>query len=372
MARRKIAYLTPLYFDEGSYLGGGERYPLNLARGVVAASGGAYTVELISFGDRSRNVELAPGVSLRVLTASRTPRNALDVLSWELPDALRDADIVHIHQAFTRCSEMGLLISKLQRKPVCVTDHGGVTSSLGAEIGHLSLCDRIIAQSDFAASLLTGAGAPILVIKGGVDGEHFCPPVNKPKREGVLYVGRLLPHKGVDVLVRALPHDLPLTVCGRPYHEAYYNLLRELARGKRVRFITNADDQMIRKLYSDACVSVLPSVYRDQFNGSHRAPELMGLTLLEAMACGTPVICSRVGGMPEFIEHGHSGFVFDDPSELTGYLQRLATDPALVNCMGNEARNQIETRFDLRVVGVRLKAVYDELLESHARQERAA
>src|SRR5690348_17043011 len=71
MATRTVAYLTPLYFDERSCLGGGERYPLNLARGVVAGSHGSYAVDLISFGDAPHRQQLAPGVTLRVLPASR-------------------------------------------------------------------------------------------------------------------------------------------------------------------------------------------------------------------------------------------------------------------------------------------------------------
>src|SRR5262245_58268364 len=88
MAGRKTAYLAPLYFDDGSYVGGGERYPLNLAKGVVASSGGRYEVELVSFGASSLRRSLAPGVSLRVLKAASRPAHPLDVVSWELPEAL--------------------------------------------------------------------------------------------------------------------------------------------------------------------------------------------------------------------------------------------------------------------------------------------
>src|SRR5712671_1933785 len=117
MDSRKVAFLTPLYFDEQSYLGGGERYPLNLAMGVVASSGGRYEVELISFGQGSSCREIAPGVRLRVLRAAGRPRQHLDVVSWELSEAIADADLVHIHQAYTRCTEAGLLDAKQQGKP---------------------------------------------------------------------------------------------------------------------------------------------------------------------------------------------------------------------------------------------------------------
>ena len=361
MTRRKVAFLTPLYFDERSCLGGGERYPLNLARGVVEQSGGAYHVELISFGDAPRRQVLGPGLSLRVLTASRRPNNPADVVSWEVPEALADADLVHIHQAYTRCSELGLLVAKQQRKPICVTDHGGNSSQLGLDLGILELADRVFCQSAFAAAFLR-TRTPIVLVKGGVDATVFAPPADRPRRDRVLFVGRLLPHKGVDRLIEALPSELPLTVCGRPYHDDYFRRLRELAEGKQVEFVTDADDAAIRDLFGRAWANVLPSVYRDCYGNSHLAPELMGLTLLEAMACGTPAICSRVAAMPEFVRDGETGFVFDTPDDLARQLRDLAADPARADAMGRRGREVVLAEYDLRAVGGRTVAVYDELL----------
>lgn len=373
MATRTVAYLTPLYFDERSYLGGGERYPLNLAKGVVAASGGAYKVELISFGDEPRQLTLAPGVGLRVLRAARKPENPLDVVSWDLPEAIADADLVHVHQAYTRCSEMGLLVAKIQRKPVCLTDHGGFTSPLGTEVGTLDLADRIVAYSDFGAALYGRTRTPVLVIKGGVDATLFRPPSGPPApRDRVLYVGRLLPHKGIDLLISALPPELPLTVCGRPYHADYFRRLEALSEGKRVEFVTDADDEAVKRLYARAWAVVLPSVYRDCEGNVHRAPELMGFTLLEAMACGTPAIASRVGAMPEFIREGETGFVFDGPEQLADQLRLLAGDPGMADRMGRAAREEVEREYDLKVAGGKLAALYDSLIAAIRRGGAAA
>jgi alpha-maltose-1-phosphate synthase len=361
MPVRNIAYLTPLYFDDHSCVGGGERYPLNLARGVVASSGGTYAVELVSFGSQPRLQLLDRGVTLRVLPAARQPRNPLDVLSWDLPEAFAQADLVHIHQAYTRCSEVGLLVAKQLGKPVCITDHGGFTSALGEQLGALELADRIIAYSDFGASLYR-TRTPIVVIKGGVDASLFSPPADRPKRDRFLYVGRLLPHKGIDRLLSALPIDLPLTVCGRAYHDDYYRQLKASAEGKRVEFVVDADDAAIRDQYSRAWATILPSVYDDCYGNSYLAPELMGFTLLESLACGTPAIASRVGGMPEFILHGRTGFVFDEIDDLSAHLRTLAASPDLVEQMGRAGRLVVEREFDLRVAGARMRAVYDELI----------
>jgi glycosyltransferase involved in cell wall biosynthesis len=360
---RKIAYLTPLYFDPKSCLGGGERYPLNLAAGVVHASGGACQVELISFGEESFRKPLPPGVTLRVLRIdSRSPLR-LNLLSWELPEAIADADLVHFHMLWAMSTEMGLVLAKQQGKPICATDHGGNTSVVGLNLGMLELTDRVVAYSDFGAALLR-TQTPIEIIRGGVDGDLFTPPPPgmRPSRDRVLYVGRLLPHKGIEHLIEAMPPEIPLTVCGRPYHPEYYVRLQEAAQGKRVEFVTDADDRAILDLYRRAWVNVLPSVYRDCYGNNHTAPELMGFTLLEAMACGTPTLCSRVGGMPEYVRDGQTGFIFDRVQELTGRIRQLAGEPGLADRMGMEARRVIEEEFDLKVAGRKMLALYRDVI----------
>ncbi len=369
MTPRKVAYLTPLYFDEASCLGGGERYPLNLARGVVLASCGEMRVDLISFGEDARMLTLAGGVGLRVLPMAGRPANPLDVLSWDLPDALAEYDLVHVHQVFTRCAEMGILIARQMGKPVFVTDHGGYSSPLGAEVGLLDLVDRIVAYSNFGAALYR-TSRPIDVIRGGVDSGLFRPPDKRPRRDGFAFVGRLLPHKGIDDLIEALPPELPLTICGRPYRPGYLEKLRHLAEGRRIEFLTDADDPTIHDLYARSWATILPSVYRDRDGVTYEAPELMGFTLLESMACGTPAVASRVGAMPEFIREGETGFVYDSIDGLRAILVRLASDPSLVDAIGERARREVVAELDLKVAGAKLHRLYTEALA--ARRGEAA
>src|SRR5262245_13421194 len=131
MSMPKIAYLTPLYFADECYLGGGERYPLNLALGVGRSTQGRWQVEILSYGPTSFTRKLDPAVTLRVMKAAYRPMNVLDQLSWEVIEALQAVDAVHIMQAFTRSSEVGYLVGRLCNKPVFVTDLGGMSSTLG-------------------------------------------------------------------------------------------------------------------------------------------------------------------------------------------------------------------------------------------------
>src|SRR6516225_9269186 len=108
---KKILHLTPLYFNAKSCLGGAERYPLNLARGIVEASGGGYQVEVISYGAAAHRQAVHPGVTFRLLPAVNRA-NLLRLVSADLPAAVAEADLVHIHQAAMRASELALLIAK--------------------------------------------------------------------------------------------------------------------------------------------------------------------------------------------------------------------------------------------------------------------
>lgn len=370
MAPRKVAFLTPLYFDSASCIGGGERYALNMALGLVRATAGRYSVELLSYGAEPFIRPLAEGVTLRVLLAADRPADPIDCVSWDLPEAMSGADLVHIHMIFCRSGEFGLLSAKQQGKPVCVSDHGGWSSWLGASVGFLELADRVVAYSDFGASLFQ-TKTPVDVIKGGVDDLRFRPPADRLSRDRFLYVGRLLPHKGIDRLIRALPAGLPLTVCGRPYHPGYFEHLNSLAAGKDVTFRTDAGDEEIRELYGRSWCNVLPSVHRDCFGQTYRAPELMGFTLLEAMACGTPAVASNLAAMPEFVLPGETGFVFDTEDELRSILERLATEPGLADRMGARARQDVEARFGLRVAGASLAGLYDRLIDARAGEAAA-
>lgn len=96
-------------------------------------------------------------------------------------------------------------------------------------------------------------------------------------------------------------------------------------------FFTDASDEDIARAYQTSAVAVLPSVYEDVHGRRGAAPQLLGLTLLEAMASATPMVCTNVGGLPEIVEDGVTGFVVppNDSAALAERVSRLLDDPAL-------------------------------------------
>lgn len=112
--------------------------------------------------------------------------------------------------------------------------------------------------------------------------------------------------------------------------------------------------------YRGAMCIVLPSVYRDVYKRETKVPELLGQTLLEGMACGTPSICTNVASMPEIVEDGVSGFVVppNNPSELSQRLLWLSRHSVEAARMGTAARQQMLAKFTWPSVVKRCLEIY--------------
>ncbi len=281
--------------------------------------------------------------------------------------ALRRADLVHTHHLRSLPSKVAATTAKLSRQPAVVTDHGLQGGDLAGFLPRLFV--RFLAVSQYSAREL---GAPLdrtSVIYGGADPERYAPDESE-RRNGVLFVGRLTPHKGVDRLIAALPLGARLQIAGSEGHDpsppenGYPALLRQLAANKDVAFLGPVRDADLPALYRQSSVLVLPSVERTCYGRTIRVSELLGLVVLEAMASGTPVVASRIGGLPEIVEDGVTGFLITpgNETELRDRLAELLGDPALASRMGAAARQSVVDRFTWHACAERCLAVYQELV----------
>lgn len=344
----KLLHLSPTWFDAASVIGGAERYALELSRACAALTPTTF-MSYAAKGDERREGALR----IRLLAQPHAPRAPMAVSAFHaaLYRDIARADVVHCHQADTYLTNAAILAARALRKRVFVTDlGGGHTHAPSLRLPILPRATGMLLLSEYSRGQWASAPAfrrpkRMDVIYGGVD-ERFSPSGSRTSNQ-VLFVGRVVRHKGIEHAIAAIDGDLSLVVAGRPYDAPYARMLREAAAGRRVEFRENVDDAQLRDLYTSSIATVVPSVYRTWGGGETSVPELLGLVALESMACGTPPIVTRVASLPELVEDGVTGFVVppSDPAAIAAAIRALAGDPARREEMGRRARASVLARF---------------------------
>jgi len=205
----------------------------------------------------------------------------------------------------------------------------------------------VVANSEGLATLARAhaPGIEIGVIPAGVPVDTGTTKIDYEVRDGVfdfLFVGRLVPQKGIDVLLEALnllSRDIPwkLTLAGDgPQWTAIAGQAARLGVADRIRFLGWCGKEQLQTIYRSADIFVLPS--RD---------EGMSNALLEAMASGLPVVCTDVAGMRDVIAPGENGMIVpqEDPKALSEALLALIEDAGKRETLGRAGRIQVVRQF---------------------------
>jgi glycosyltransferase involved in cell wall biosynthesis len=359
-SRVKVLQVSPVLFGDRGSWGGGERYAVELARALAWE----VPTRLLTVGSPERKGVVRDG-ELEIVTIPERVRwegHELNALSEQLITQIAAADIVHVHQYNTALTTACIVVAAALRRPCYITDHGASAPNENRRLRLYNRVTRYLAVSRHAVSFFPELARKSTVIYGGVDTDRFRPPMLGTKRMAkVVFVGRLLPHKGVDVLVDAVDSDTLVEIYGRVYDSAYESYLRDRAAGKNIRFISDASDEEIVAAVQSARLAALPSVYETYDNRAAPRAEYLGLVLIEAMACGTPVVATRVGGMPEVVDDGKTGLLVapSDPGALRGAIDTLlGSDDATWSAFSTACLAEVGQRFTWRVVAQRCLDAY--------------
>jgi glycosyltransferase involved in cell wall biosynthesis len=362
----RVVHVAPTLFGPPGIFGGGERYPLELTRALARR----VDCELVSFGGERRAWTDLSGLRIRVLrSVTLLGGHPAHPLPLGLGHALREADIVHAHQLRSTPSRLAALHARIRRIPTAVTDHGLGGGNWAGLLPRLF--DRFLTVSAYSGRELAVPPSRTRVVYGGADPARFRPDPDA-RRRGVLFVGRLTPHKGVDRLIDALPEHAELRVVGSAGHDPdrpereYPTLLRSLAAKRRVEFLGAVADADLPPLYRTSQVFALPSVHVTRYGRTIAVSELLGLSAIEAMASATPVVASSVGGLPEVVEDGITGFLVEPGNieELRERLAQILRDRGLAERLGRSARERFLELFTWEACAERCLSAYAELVGS--------
>jgi len=280
---------------------------------------------------------------------------------FALPKLFKERyDMIYIHKPYDL--PIAVLINTLVGSKICLGCHG--TDFFPTDRFFAKKIDLAVSCSQFNAKQIKKRyGISPHVIYNGVDVGLFRPlaPVKSLKNKlgigeeekVVIYVGRLIGWKGIRYLVEAMKYtrkDVKLVIVGEGEERGF--LEREVNGNNllsRVVFAGSVPHQAIPRYYSLANVAVFPSV----------ADETFGISIAEAMACGVPVISTKVGGIPEVIEDGINGILVHprDPEEIGERLNYLLSDHEMRRNLGKEGRRRIEKYFTWDQVVANLEEV---------------
>lgn len=204
------------------------------------------------------------------------------------------------------------------------------------------------------------------IIPMGIYPEEFSskPRFDIKDQKIILFVGRLIPLKGINILIKALKlihienSSFQLFIVGEgPEQKTLENLSSDLNITSSVRFLGNLPRNELRIYYQKASVFVLPSIlYKNQTEG-------LGVVLLEAMASGVPVIGSNIGGIPDIIEDGENGLLVPpgEPQALANAIIRIIEDPDLADQFREAGLKTVHERFSWEKISDQFIEIYQEL-----------
>lgn len=342
--------------------------------------------QVVSLGERARVIHIPAGLydDTKGSLPGHLPEFVCSLLGYTEREGL-SYDLIHSH--YWLSGRVGTILARHWGIPHVATFHTLAEIKRHARAGErepeervvgerkvLASADRIVASSqherEAMVRLYNARGHKIEVIPCGVDVELFR-PMNQGlarRRLGiqdskvVLFVGRIEPLKGVDILIRAVAQldrrdpVRALIVGGEPGGDPEIRRLesmsQELGISSQVSFLGRVEQEQLPTYYNAADVCVVPSYY-----------ESFGLVALEAMACGTPVIASRVGGLPTVVKGGVTGYLIPwrCPEPFADGLDVLLNSPAIRKAMGQASRS-LALRMQWSAVAEQMLALYQLLL----------
>ncbi len=343
----RIAQIAPLHEAVPPKLyGGTERVVSFLTEELVALG---HDVTLFASGDSvtSAKLEAIWPRALRLDPAIRDPIAPHMLLMEAVRRQADEFDVLHFHMDYWPFS----MFSR-QRTPFVTTMHGRLDLPELQPVFNTFPNVPVVSISDSQRSPLPQARY-VATVHHGLPANLLTPQGNKP--EYLAFLGRIAPEKGPDRAIRiARACGIPLKMAAKvdKMDQVYFDsIIRPMLAGGGVEMIGEINDAQKPEFLSGAVGLLMPIDW----------PEPFGLVMIEAMACGTPVIAFNRGSVPEIVDHGSSGFIVEDEIGAIDAVNRLHELP----------RSMVRGRFEARFTARRMAEDYLDIYRSLAGEDRS-
>lgn len=340
----RIAQIAPLHEAiPPLFYGGTERVVSYLTDALVDLG---HDVTLFASGDSHTKATLQP-VWPRALRLDPSIRDAIAphmVLLEKVRQVAHEFDVLHSHLdylPFSLFAQLGV--------PFLTTLHGRLDLAELQPVFNAFPKAPVISISNSQRLPLPQANW-LRTIYHGLP-ENLLTPISLTEPKYLAFLGRICPEKGIDVAIRiAAESGLPLKVAAKvdKADRAYFeNTIEPLLCLPNVEFVGEITEAQKPAFLSGAKALLFPIAW----------PEPFGLAMIEAMACGTPVIAFNRGSVPEVVDHGVTGYICEDIDDAVCALQRIDELPR------TEVRAQFERRFSAKAMAQQYVDVYSTLLQ---------
>lgn len=341
----RIAQVAPLYESVPPKLyGGTERVVASLTDELVRRG---HDVTLFASGDSTTLAKLVPVIpqAVRLSGPIREP-HAYQMLELGMVfERAEEFDIIHCHVEY-----FGLPFTRLSSTPVLTTLHGRLDMLELQPIFWEYRDANLVSISNNQRKPLPFANW-VATVYNGVDLDLY--KFERRRGDYLAFLGRISPEKGIEQAIElAKKTGLPLKVAAKvddADRQYYEHQVKPLLDHGLVEYLGEIDQAQKNAFLTKALALVFPIHW----------PEPFGLVMVEALACGTPVIAGRFGSVPEIIEDGKTGFICDSVEEMALACSRLSQISAA------ECRRQVERRFCSQVMTTAYEQVYTELAKRH-------
>ena len=369
-----ILQVTPYFYP---HFGGVESHVMGLSEGLIKLG---HDVEVVT----SRYSRMPETEKIKGIKVTRLPQ-WINLYNTPIVTAIQEfvrrshADVVHVHSPPPFTERFAAKGAKDSQKPLVVTHHcdlelkgflGNIAVNLYQSfLGKypLRVADRVISTTNsYATTSRSLWDIDVDVVPNAVDIDRF-----NPQNKGdfirdkfveedeplALFVGRLVPHKGIGILIRALEYlqNGKLLIIGDgPYLNWLKQLTKKLDIEERVVFVGPISDYWLPAYYAATDVVVLPSTSR---------LEAFGIVGLEAMASGKPLVLSDIPGVRDVIS-SDEGFIVEplDPEAIAHALEKIWDYPENAKQMGLKGRERVVNMFSWEKVSKNVEKIFKEII----------